>query len=194
MISILAIAVVAIVDTGVRCAHLQCLDGYDNRNDGMGHGTIVATIAQQTCPSCKILPVKIYDKGRIDVADLERGLRWVKRWKQVHKRASLVVNLSMQTRDRLPVSLRKVIRDIKRLGVPVVAAAGNGGLNTLKIPEVLLVGSLDSTGQKKSWSNDGDLYTVAQEFPDAVFQRGTSYSAPVVSAILARGKKANETH
>lgn len=186
MMTVATMCVIAIIDTGVNCTMLNCLQGYNNTNHGNGHGTLVAQIAQQTAPDCKILPVKVYSNGIVPLDELEKGLSWVKRWKRKHQKASLVVNMSMQIRSPLPRGIKRQLRFLKQLDVPIVVASGNGGTNTLNRATSISVGALNATGSVESWSNSGDVYVFAQQFTGQKFSRGTSYAAPTISAILAK--------
>lgn len=187
--NLLTLCVIAIIDTGVNCAGLNCLPGYNNTDDGNGHGTLVAQIAQQTAPDCKILPVKVYDRGTLNKTSLfsiYKGLRFVRNWKNSHPKASVAVNLSLGSK----LSLTHVVNEIRRLkkrGVPVIVAAGNGSFNRLaKYKSTIAVGALDSTGNVEPWSSFGDVYVHSQRFNGQAFAKGTSYAAPVVAAILAK--------
>jgi subtilisin family serine protease len=185
----LALCVIAIIDTGVNCAGLNCLQGYNNTDDGTGHGTLVAQIAQQTAPSCHILPVKVYSQGTLGKGSsvtISGGLKWVRRWKRKNKKTSLAVNMSLSTKYGSSFLVNE-IRKLDKMGVPIVVAAGNGSFNRIaKYKRTLSIGAADKDGNIEPWSNFGDLYVQGRVFGEGhAFSKGTSYAAPVVSAILA---------
>lgn len=100
-------------------------------------------------------------------------------------------------------------------GILVVASAGNDGVNQLSSPancqNVISVGALDTLGQYTTYSNtspaltiatvgggsssssNSDLYMPVQvsRTADYLLGSGTSFSAPVVSGLLAYAKLAN---
>lgn len=189
MISVLASAIVVIIGTGVSCSGLRCLPGYENTGPGNGHETLVAQIVQETCPDCQILPVKVYDSGIPDPEKVNEALDWlVHTWRKKHRNPRMVINMSLQWSYE-PKGLRRRLSRLIRAGVPVVAAAGNGSTGApafpASLPGVISVGALEATGLVAYYSKPGDLYVFAREFDRAKFPRGTSYAAPVVSAVLA---------
>jgi subtilisin family serine protease len=177
--------IIAILDSGVRCAGLPCISGYNNTDIINNHGTRVATIAHQTAPECKILPIKFYDKRFVE-DDLVAGLDYLIKWKRRKPRARVVANLSLQLRGYTR-SLERRIRTLRRLKVPIVAAAGNRSQSHLaNIKGVIAVGSLTASGEHTSYTAPAQVYTYARVWGLGSLDEGTSFAAPVVSGILAK--------
>jgi subtilisin family serine protease len=111
-------------------------------------------------------------------------------WAVAH--SANVINLSMTTASDNP-QLSAAIEQAIAAGVPVVVAAGNGGQPVgypgMSSPNAIVVGSVDPSGQRYSWSNYGPWVTLqvpgvfptTNELGRRVTATGTSASAGFVS-------------
>jgi serine protease len=182
---------VAVLDTGVAYANRgpfrrspdftshEFLSGYDfvrhNRyaNDRNGHGTFVAAaIAEATnngygltglAFGARIIPVRVLDaQGEGEASTIAEGVRFAVR------HGAQVINLSLEfspgvTAADIP-ELISAIRDARRHGVLVVAAAGNEGHAAIafpaRAPDVIAVGASTEHGCLAEYSNDGSGLTL----------------------------------
>lgn len=224
-------AIVAVLDTGIDLAHpdlrgrlvegIDLIDKGTPPDDPQGHGTLVAGIIAATAgngegvagvaPAARIMPVRVLDaEGRGTPATVAAGIRWA-----VDHGAS-VINLSLAeavTHDGaganhgrgaeglVEAQVEQAIRMAAEAGVLVIAAAGNGGRDTVPYRSglpVLVVGATDQAdhvwprsnrdpqvlfapgvGILSTWSNG--RYAKAD---------GTSFAAPIVAAgaVILQGQ------
>jgi Subtilase family len=153
-------------------------------NPASGHGTFIAGIVRQVAPDARILAVRVmYSDDIAYEGDIVCALR------HLAKRIALgapgdvaamvdVVSLSFGYFSESPAyaaataGLWRVIKVLLRLGVVVVAAAGNyatsrrfypAAFATEAVPPdevpVISVGALNPNGTKAMFSNDGDWVT-----------------------------------
>jgi serine protease len=183
--------VVAVLDTGVAYANrgpfrrspdfspYEFVQGYDfvakNRfpNDRNGHGTFVAaTIAEATnnrrgltglAYAARIMPVRVLNtQGEGEASTIAEGVRFA----VAH--GARVINLSLEFSPNVTASdipeLIEALRDARRRGVLVVAAAGNEGHTAIaypaRAPDVIAVGATTEHGCLASYSNDGSGLTL----------------------------------
>jgi len=140
---------VAVVDTGIACEDFgpfkkgtdlkatECVPGWnfvagnEHANDDQGHGTHVAgTIAQSTnnglgvtgvAFGARLMPVKVLNEdGWGTTADVADGIRWAA------DHGAHVINLSLGG-PRNSRILQSAIDHARKMGVVIVAAAGNTG-------------------------------------------------------------------
>jgi thermitase len=193
--------VVAVVDSGVTPTKQLAprllpgwdfVDGDSTPNDQNGHGSEIASIVAKQCGGCAILPVRVIGGAGLGTADLaSQGIQWA----VAH--GAQVVNLSMTTASENPV-LADAIEAAVHAGVTVVVAAGNAGEPVgypgASAPDAITVGSVDTSGNRYSWSNYGPWVsavapgviparTSAGKLVSAV---GTSASAGYVSGLVGR--------
>jgi thermitase len=188
--------VVAVVDSGVaptKQLARRLVPGWDfvdddaDPNDLNGHGTEMASIVASACPRCLIEPVRVLGgSGMGSAAFAVEGIRWA----VAH--SANVVNLSMTTPSANP-ELAAAIEQAIAAGVPVVVAAGNAGQPVgypgAATPDAIVVGSVDPSGARYSWSNYGPwvtlqapgVFTTTNELGHTVTAVGTSASAGFVS-------------
>jgi subtilisin family serine protease len=180
---------------------------------GAGHGTFVAGIVQQVCPTADITVYRALDPdglGREDVV-AEAIVRAAEDGNEV-----LTLSFGTATADgRPPLALRLAVDRVSEThpGVLILAAAGNEGTDGEMWPaafhQVKAVAAVTADGQPSEWSSHGGWVdcsavgegivstfvqgteTVANgstEFgPDAwAMWTGTSFVAPQVAGAVAR--------
>jgi serine protease len=183
--------VVAVLDTGVAYANrgtflrspdfspYEFVQGYDFvandpfPNDRNGHGTFVAgTIAEATnnrrgltglAFAARIMPVRVLDtQGEGEASTIAEGVRFAV------QHGARVINLSLEFSPNVTAAdipeLIEALRDARRRGVLVVAAAGNEGHTAIaypaRAPDVVSVGATTEHGCLAGYSNDGAGLTL----------------------------------
>ncbi|MDR1042608.1 MAG: S8 family serine peptidase [Clostridiales Family XIII bacterium] len=181
--------------------------------DNDSHGTFVAGIVaaglnNALCiagaqPDVTIVPYKVFDKkGGGSLSDLLAALG------DAIDEGIDVVNMSLglEEDDISPSTstiLKTLCQEAAKSGVLVIAAAGNGGDDTLHYPaaypDVVGVGSVNKDGIHSTWSQTGEnVYVCAPgeqvagltaTSNDATYiSSGTSFASPYVSAAAALAK------
>jgi hypothetical protein len=205
--------VIASVDTGVN-ADLPDLagaigpgwdfvDGDAVAEDTMGHGSLVASemVARGDnfqdiagyCWQCTLMPIRVSSTEETDDSMIARGIRWA-----VDSGARIVnVGLVQQSGPAPDGTIGAAVAYANARNVLVVTSAGNTGDTTRTwpgaYPGVLAVAGTDEQDQLHSWSTRGSWVQLAAPGCQAVIARtgpwgwlcGTSFSAPVVSAVAA---------
>ncbi|MBX6424257.1 S8 family serine peptidase [Thermosulfurimonas sp. F29] len=201
---------VVMVDSGVKPDH-PALEGHlrldlaydfgDNDTDvtdRLGHGTATAGLVLQVAPCAEIVPLKINRDGEsfFETAALERALAYIF---DLLERIDgpVVVNLSLVLSEASG-EVTRLVKDLLRKGVPVVAAAGNEGLEELdfpaSVPGVISVAAFGPTGELVPSSNrgrglflaaPGQSLRVPSIFGEYTYMSGTSLAAAIVSGTLA---------
>ena len=169
---------IAILDTGVAPTEeidSKLVDGYDVvggdtvPEDVHGHGTMMATVAAAetddgdglagVCWDCRILPVKVLgDDGQGNFSDILQGLD------RALDRGADVVSMSLggtlsdsQAHDLLEAGFGAAIERARQSDVPLVAAAGNAGVDHRTYPAawdgVVAVGG--ASGLQRADEGDG---------------------------------------
>lgn len=123
--------------------------------------------------------------------------------KDVAVRRLPVLNLSIWSKAAYDATIERQIQDCIANGVVVVAAMGNGGnavdLYPAVYPNVIAVGAIDhsdlrwkdsSTGKHILLSAPGFAIDHISDHPVPVRGKGTSYSAPMVSAAAYMARRA----
>ena len=152
-------------------------------NPALGHGTFIAGIVRQVAPEARVLAVRVMHsddvlyEGDIICAlrHLATRIALARRSTRRHSRRRLaVVRLLQRVRGRPGADLRALAGDrgAARLGVVVVAAAGNYATSRKFYPAafarsrsadqvpVISVGALNPNGTKAVFSNDGHWVTA----------------------------------
>lgn len=204
---------VAVIDTGVTSSHPELagrvrpgrsfVAGAPTAEDDDGHGTFVARLAVAawdgiaaagTCPTCRVLPVKVLDgNGSGFAADVADGIRWAADQTGVE-----VINLSLAG-PQTTAELDDALAYADARGITIVAAAGNQAsvapYYPAASPGVLSVGAADTLDRTESYSNRGTWVDVAAPgcWPSGSTRGlacGTSFAAAVVSGVaaVARGE------
>ncbi len=168
---------VVVIDTGKfldghREDWLKDVDGEDDpRVDGddyllpsAGHGTFVAGVIRQVCPSTTVHVLDVIDADGLasDTAVAERirdAAAYIER-----EAGAGVINLSIGDetyRDRKPLAIEAALAEVAEMGtIAVVAAAGNRNSGKKVYPAaldgVVAVASLTNEFLPSSWSNRGE--------------------------------------
>ena len=208
---------IAILDTGV--SPVEELDsrlvaGYDfvggdtDPEDRDGHGTMMASIAAAetddgdgmagVCWDCRVMPVKVLgDDGRGLFSDFLLGIDYAL------DNGADVINMSLggqlhhaQARQLYESGFAAVASKARQLGVPLIASAGNDGVDTRSYPAAWegftgVAGSLQ--GDRAPGSNHGSWVDVAAPWRNVatdeqgrfVWVEGTSPAAAVASGVAA---------
>jgi PKD repeat protein len=212
---------VAVVDDAVQTNHPElvgaCLPGYDAAEEDTDvepptsahdHGTHVAGLIGALTDNgqgmaslaygVRILPVKVtFDNNPDNVAGGFEGIAWA-----VLNGAD-VINCSWGSETYSQTGLA-VIQDAINAGITVVAAAGNFNNSVVQFPAgydgVIAVGASTSSDTRSSFSNYGTWVDVSAPgsliwslAPNNGYQvkNGTSFAAPLVSALAALLKSNN---
>jgi subtilisin family serine protease len=206
-------SIIAVLDTGVSVVgdlSTQVLPGrnfvaggVDAHDDsGIGHGTLVAGIAAATTDNgigiagaswgASVLPVKVLDARGVGT-DLQvaAGIVWAV------DQGAKILNLSLGGPGPGQLLCDAVTYADSR-GVLVVASAGNTGASAPSYPAacpgVVAVSATDTNGDFASFSTFGPWVSVAAPGVGILSTRndnsygaesGTSFSAPMVSAVAA---------
>lgn len=162
------------------------------RDEGTGHGTMVAGLIQQVAPNAKYLIAKVADSdGNATSWTVIKGLAYV-----VASGAE-VVNISLGTREPLR-ALGEVASWAKDRNVAVIAAAGNGNRSPIYFPAessgCFAVTGLSLNNSKATFSNWGSSAMIAApavgltsawwDGKCASFS-GTSFASPLVAGAIA---------
>lgn len=209
---------VAILDTGVQPDHpalLNSLDGLgydfvdddlapfeeanglDDDGDGRvdelyGHGTHIAGIVHLVAPEARLLPLRVLNSdGRGNTFRTASAIVYA-----AHHGAD-AINLSLGTSNQ-SLLLREAVSEAARLGVVVVAAAGNLNTDARQYPAAescaVAVTSVSNQDKKSSFANYGDWIGVAapgeniySAFPvdGYAWWSGTSMATPFVAGQAA---------
>ena len=140
--------IIAVVDSGIKLDHPEFVgrltagydfvNGDDQANDDVGHGTHVAGIIAAAldngqgvagvCPNCRLMPVKVLNANNIGSwSSLAQGILFAA------DNGARVINLSLGASVSSD-TLASAIQFALDKGVVVVAAAGNNGWMRLSIP------------------------------------------------------------
>ncbi|MDB5099006.1 MAG: peptidase and in kexin sedolisin [Cyanobacteria bacterium RYN_339] len=203
--------IVAVVDTGIDANHpalrgrlvqgYNSYDGSSNVTDLDGHGTHVAgTIAGAwglndqaggVASTAKIMPIRACDNNkRFSDLSIANGVIYAV------EHGARVINLSLEDQAELPRT-QLAIDYAHKMGVLVVAAAGNEGRNGVDSPAkydgAIAVGS-SRNGRRSTFSNGGDRLDLSAPGEDIVAplpgnrygaKSGTSMASPYVAGAAA---------
>ena len=190
--------------------------------DGLGHGTnatgIIASVANTKgvigiASQAKVMTLKVLNSmGNGSTADVVQAINYA-----VFKGAK-VINMSFGGPGASTTAVTQACTNAVTLGVTLVAAAGNSNqdidasnFGPANLPTVIAVGSIDSQGNKASFSNTGtklelvtpgafilspragssselpqNILSDGSVLPDGyIIRSGTSFSTPMVAAAAA---------
>lgn len=210
--------VVAIIDSGVQLDHPELVeslsglgfdfvdndpvpadeanglddDGDGKLDEGYGHGTHVAGIVHLIAPEASLMVLRVLNSdGRGNDFKTANAILFA-----TYNGAD-VINLSLGTPYPSEL-LSDVVREAAKMGVVVVAAAGNMNLDIKQYPAgeacALAITSVDSQGKKSSFANYGPWINLAapgeniySTFPinGYAWWSGTSMATPFVSGQTA---------
>ncbi|MFI5100904.1 MAG: S8 family serine peptidase, partial [Actinomycetes bacterium] len=177
-----------------------------------GHGTFVASVAAAGTDNgvgvagvawtARVLPVRVLDQcGDGLDSNVAAGIEWAA------DHHATIINLSLGGTDPDPL-LQQALQYAAGKNIPVVVAAGNAGSDVKQYPaaypEAISVAATDRSGNLTSFSSFGDWVDVAAPGWDIVGEEpralcsdvshptdcyfigaGTSFSAPIVSGVVA---------
>ena len=207
--------VVAVIDSGVMSTHedlvgriapgaVNFVDS-SGTGDGKGHGTNVAGIIAAETGNAKgiagvtgtldvsILPIKVFDAAGNGCTSsmLVQAITYA-----IAQNVD-VINMSLGGVE-YSAAEAQAVRNAIAAGIVVVAAAGNDGITAYSYPAsypgVISVGAVTSSGAIAYFSNHNDKVTVTAPGTNILstahdgsyeYASGTSFSAPIVSAIAA---------
>jgi thermitase len=224
-ISVGAGVTVAVIDSGVQSTHPDLvgsvidgpdfIDGDQTPNDQEGHGTNVAGIIvahegngigiEGAAPGAKVLAIRALDANNRGTTDQEAaGID------AAVARGAQVINLSLSAGPNVVKTLApddvlvKAIERAARLGVVIVAAAGNDGVPLCAQPllatKILCVGAVNRARKRTAYSNYAvrvdivapggepqvdEAITSAQLGGGYSAMAGTSQATPHVAAAAA---------
>jgi len=207
-----SLVTIAILDSGVDLTHPDLAEkivpGYDFVNkdsipqDDFGHGTHVAGIAAAVTNNnfgvagvsweARIMPLKVLDStGSGYSSDSAQAIIWAA------DHGAKVINMSFGTISPSSAML-DAINYAYSMGVTMVAASGNEGINGILFPakynHVIAVGATDITNNRGSFSNYGselDLVAPGVNIYSTIMsggiglKTGTSMATPFVSGLAA---------
>ena len=178
----------------------------DSFDDGvLSHGDIVSSIIEQEVPNFKIKKINVKEENRYGVNKYYEALDQVYQYKLNNIKEKVIVNISLGFYEAERYH-EIMIRDLNKLGVGIIAAAGNDDSPISFYPAafedyVIAVASIDGD-QKSDYSNYGKYIDICAEgnffttvtLPQMFSYRasGTSFAAPRVSAIISKIMASNE--
>ncbi len=206
---------VFVIDTGCDLTHrdLNIVNAKSytedvSLTDQNGHGTAVASIIGGIinndgivgiAPNVKIHSYKVLNSfGFGNLSSVIAAINDVLLWKKQNPNELCIINLSLGGPD-LNI-LKNTVRNAIKNNIYVICAAGNENRNILttspaNTPEAITVGSYGKTNIRSNFSNFGsllDIYAPGENIYAAdinnsyfPFWSGTSFSAPIVSGIIA---------
>lgn len=208
---------IAVLDSGVNANHPdlkgRVLKGYNfikNNNDASddnGHGTHIAGIIAANANqigisgidhSAKILPLKVFcDKGSGSISNAIKGIYYA------IDQGVDVINMSYVSKEKNKAE-EEALWKAHENGIVLVAASGNEGrlrnLYPASYSQVISVAATNEKDQRAFFSNYGNWVDLSAPGKDIYstnyhggygIQSGTSFSAPVVSALAALLKSKN---
>lgn len=208
---------VAVIDTGIDTDHpyfngrltggRNCFNGSSYPEDDTGHGTHVSGVVINCTNNLnvKIMPIKSLNAEGGTLNSIVSGINYA-----VSQRVQ-VINLSLESPyGRHSKYLEEAIENAVSKGIIVVVAAGNGekithtpvdtaNVSPANMDSAIVVGALDETGTKGSFSNYGDSVDIIAPGVDIpstylggkyALMSGTSQAAPHIAAVAAMFKLA----
>ena len=108
----------------------------ENCNDEWGHGTHVAAIiggkTYGVAKNVNLVALKVFGAdGTSRFSDIIAALEFVVQQKRNEPNVPMVINMSLGTK-RKAILLNRAVDKATKAGIPVVVAAGNGGINACR--------------------------------------------------------------
>jgi subtilisin family serine protease len=200
--------VVAVIDNGIAFNHplfenALAGTGYDfysndtdpseEPGDALGHGTFVSGIIRRIALGCQLVPLRAFNgDGYGHVFAISEAIYWA-----IDNNVD-VINMSFSMGISNPL-IEEAVSDAEEAGIYLVAASGNNGLELTTYPagynDVIGVSAIDESEVRADFSNYGSYINVcapgvniysslAGEYEWGTWS-GTSFSAPMVSAVCA---------
>ena len=183
-------------------------NGIDDDHDGVvdngvGHGTFVASLVARAATGAKLMPIRIADdEGRGTQLSFSSGMNYAM------SNGANVINVSF-TLDTTNSAVTSLLAAAESRGITVIVAAGNESTDVMDVlaatPTVLAIGSVDNTNILAPFSNYGvsvALYAQGVDIKGAygsptvkklAIWSGTSFSAGFVSGAAALIKQKHPT-
>lgn len=168
--------------------------------DENGHGTFITSIISSKkygiTKNTNIHSLKVFDnQNATKTIYILNALKYVK---TQCKNKKCIINLSIGL-DGINNNLDNVLNDLYKDNIIIVAAAGNSNQNCnnftpSRLPNLLVVGSVDYMNYKSSFSNYGecvDIYSYGEIVPglglynNFYINFGTSFSAPMITGYIS---------
>ncbi len=188
-------------------------NGIDDDNDGdtdegAGHGTHVAGIIALVAPEAKIVPIRVLDsEGNGFADDVAAAMRWFIDPANVPGNKKIInLSLGVSNVDRVEI-IHDVIDELisdGQLPIPVIASAGNDGLDEVHYPasegDVFSVAAVDKNDKAATFTNFKDVDFAAPGIANnntgvGIYSTflggqyatwaGTSMAAPFVTGLAA---------
>lgn len=202
---------VYVIDSGVDTSHpsfihhgsslvsASFLGGQTSGVDGNGHGTwVCGKIGGQgigIAPRCKLHSLRTLDDAGTGSAEFTTAaLKWVLKQEDAH-----LVNMSLGS-FQPSAEQEKILDQLRKAGVLVVAAAGNANTNQPFYPAyyegLLAVSAIDRREVKAEFSNYGGHIDISAPgvacygpYLKGTFRKlsGTSMATPIVTGLLTLG-------
>ncbi|MGM0446415.1 MAG: S8 family peptidase, partial [Bacillota bacterium] len=172
----------------------------------LSHGDVVSSIIEQEVPNFNIKRLNVKEESRYGINKYYEALDEVYRYKLNNTNEKVIVNISLGFYEAERYH-EIMIRDLSKLGVGIIAAAGNDDSPISFYPAafedyVIAVASIEGK-QKTDYSNYGKYIDICAEgnffttvtLPQMFSYRasGTSFAAPRVSAIISKIMASNES-
>ena len=176
---------VLIIDSGVNGATKETINyvQYEDNNDYMEHGTLIANIIRAINPDVNIYSAKVVDRGGSTVNDkLAQALLYAL-FNNID-----IINVSLGL-PSYSDTIQDIINKLAKRGVIIVAAAGNKEetMYPALYNNVISVGATDDNGNIEPYSAPADVYTYGTVTIDNTTYTGTSCSTAIITGILSRG-------
>jgi subtilisin family serine protease len=183
-------------------------DGDGDTDEGAGHGTHVAGIIALVAPEAKIVPIRVLDsEGGGFADDVAAAIRWFIDPSNVPGDKKVInLSLGIPNVDRVEI-IHDVIDEViseGQLPIPVIASAGNDGLEEVHYPasegDVFSVAAVDKNDIAAEFTNYKDVDFAApgidsnttgvgiySTFINGQYATwaGTSMAAPFVTGLAA---------
>ena len=202
---------VAIIDGGVDFSHpdlqhvvheeIKTVREIKEDSFGLSHGTAIAGIIAAMphtstgllgiAPAVKLLSIDVTDDedGLVNPNDFVHGIQ------EAMRNKADVINISISFSKDMP-QIKKVIEEAYDLGIIIIASINNNGTicsYPSDYPEVIAVGSYDKkyrpinnySPQKTVFFLPGENIVTTKENKEYASYSGTSFSAPILSGIVA---------